>query len=83
MLYYVNKLKQLRKSCGTAETVPSKIDVCAVTCALHGPCLLTGYVKISAMELLCHVIVKEEVQQLVERNIIIEIIRNGGGPLGQ
>ena len=60
--------------CDESETEPSEIDVYAVTCDLHGHCSLTGYVEIAAVELLRHVIIKEEIRPLVERNIMAAII---------
>ena len=64
---------------GVSETELS--EICAATCGLHGHYryLLTIYVKIAAMELLC----PEEVRPLIEQNIVAEIIRNGGGLSGQ
>ena len=53
--------KNSQRGGDVSETEPSEIDICAVTCDLNGHCLLTGYVEISAVELLCHVIIKEEV----------------------
>lgn len=51
-----------------SETEPIQIDVCTATCGLHGHCLLTGNIEIAAVELLYHIIVKEEGQPHVEHS---------------